>query len=85
MALTANHKSDNKCWICCAARYTSPGKPAKKLEGFSLIASLKAILADPILGPEMMATMKADRENASGKDYNHPYAYCFDGNNLQVL
>jgi len=85
VALTANHKSDDKCWICGAARYTSPGKPAKKLEGFSLIASLKASLADPILGLERMATMKADRVNASRKDYNHPYAYCFDGNNLQEL
>ena len=85
VAFTAKHKSDDKCWICGAARYTSAGKPAKQVEYFSLIAWLKAILADPILGPEMMATMKAARLNASREDYNHPYAYCFDGNNLQEL
>jgi len=85
VALTANQKTDDKCWICGAARYTSAGKPAKQVEYFSLIAWLKPILVDPILGPEMMATMKAARLNASREDYNHPYADCFHGNNFQEL
>jgi len=85
VAFTAKHKSDDKCWICGAARYMSAGKPAKQVEYVSLIAWLTAILADPILGPEMVATMNAARLNAARKDYNHPYADCFHGNNFQEL
>jgi len=85
VAFTSNHKSDDKRSVCGAARYTSAGKSAKQEEFFSLIAWLKAILSDPILGPEMLATMKAGRLNASRKNYNHPYADCFHGNSFQEL
>jgi len=85
IAYTADHKSDEKCWKCGAARYTSAGKPARQVEYFSLIAWLKAMLADPILAPELLATMKAACLAAASRNPNHPYADFFHGNNFQEL
>jgi len=85
VADTADHKSDEKCWKCGAARYTSAEKPAQQAEYFSLIAWLKTMLADPILAPELLATMKAACLVSASRDPNHPYSDFFHGKNFQKL
>jgi len=85
VAYTTDYKSDEKCWKCGAARYTSAGKPAQQVEFFSSIAWLKTMLADPILAPEPLVTMKAACLAAASRDPNHPYADFFHGNSFQEL
>ena len=85
VAFTGEYKWDNKCWKCGEDRYSSARKPAKQVEYFSLIAWLEAILADPVLGPEMVATMKAARQAAASNDRNHPYADFYHGENYRKI
>jgi len=85
VADSADHKSDEECWKCGAARSTSAEKPAQQVEYFSLIAWLKTMLADPVLAPELLATMKAACLVAASRDPNDPSSDFFHGNNFQKL
>jgi len=53
------------CDACGTARYTASGRPARQMTYRPLTAWLVNILSDPVLGPDMRASMKEARGAAA--------------------
>jgi len=65
VAFTHKRSLVRSCDACGTARYTSTGKPARQMTYWPVTAWLTNMLGDPILGPDMMAGMKAARSAAN--------------------
>jgi len=65
VAFTHKRSHLSSCDACGTARYTSTGKPSRQMTYWPVTAWLTNMLGDPILGPDMMAGMKAARSAAN--------------------
>lgn len=64
-AYAGTKEADSECQVCGAPRRTSAGAPIKQVTYWSLIPWLTAMVVDPVLGSEMLTTMKSAREAAT--------------------
>lgn len=64
VAFTAGRMALTACDVCEAPRYRADGKPAKQATYWPSLPWLRMMLADPVIGQAMVASMKEARQAA---------------------